>query len=92
MSFADNFCKQFGTRPGPTERQAWSGSKLFDTLIVFLKESLVKNNLEKQKKTIEDYKGIEKTKTHRAYPQIDLALLRICHMLPLICKSIYLIT
>ena len=31
LSSADNFCKQFGPRSGPTE----SGSKLFDTQIVF---------------------------------------------------------
>ena len=24
-------CKQFGRRPGPTRRRAWSWSKLFDT-------------------------------------------------------------
>ena len=28
---ADNFCKQFGPRSGPTQCGAWSGSKLFDT-------------------------------------------------------------
>ena len=37
-SIADNFCKQFGPRSGPTKRRAWSRSKLFDTLMVFLKE------------------------------------------------------
>ena len=37
LSTADNFCKQFVPRPGPTESRAWSGSKLFDTLMVFLK-------------------------------------------------------
>ena len=35
---ADNFCKQFGPRSGPTKCRAWSVSKLFDTLMVFLKE------------------------------------------------------
>ena len=29
---ADNLCKQFGLRSGPTKCLAWSGSKLFDTL------------------------------------------------------------
>ena len=29
-----NFCKQFGPRSGQTECQAWSGSKLFDTLMI----------------------------------------------------------
>ena len=28
--------KQFGPRTGPTRRQAWSRSKLFDTLMVFI--------------------------------------------------------
>ena len=32
-----NFCKQFGNKSGTTEHQAWPGSKLFDTLMVFLK-------------------------------------------------------
>ena len=35
---ADNFCKQFGPRSGLTKCRAWSGSKLFDPLMVFLKE------------------------------------------------------
>ena len=38
VSSADNLCKQFGPRSGPTEHWARSGSKLFDTLMVFLKE------------------------------------------------------
>ena len=29
---ADNLCKQFGPRPGPKKRWAWSESKLFDTV------------------------------------------------------------
>ena len=37
---ADNLCKQFGSRLGPTFCRAWSGSKLFDTLMV-LKTSSV---------------------------------------------------
>ena len=28
---ANNICKQFGPRSGPTNGRAWSGSKLFDT-------------------------------------------------------------
>ena len=36
--FANNFCKQFGHRSGPNACRAWSGSKLFDILMVFLKE------------------------------------------------------
>ena len=45
MSSADNFFKQFGPRSGPTKCRAWSGSKLFDTLVVFLKEFFKKNIL-----------------------------------------------
>ena len=37
VTSADNFGKQFGPRSGPTNRRAWSGSKLFDILMVFLK-------------------------------------------------------
>ena len=33
---AVNLCKQFGPRSRPTECRSWSGSKAFDTLIVFL--------------------------------------------------------
>ena len=36
VSSADSLCKQFGPRSGPTKCRAWSGSKLFDTLMVFL--------------------------------------------------------
>ena len=39
---ANNFCKQCGPRSGPTKRRAWSGTKLFDTLMVLLKEFLKK--------------------------------------------------
>ena len=38
VSYADNFCKQFGTKSDPTKCRAWSGPKLFDILMVFLKE------------------------------------------------------
>ena len=31
---ADNLCKQFGPRSGPTKCWAWSGSKLFDSRMV----------------------------------------------------------
>ena len=34
LSSADKLCKQFGPRSGLTKCWAWSGSKLFDTLIV----------------------------------------------------------
>ena len=44
---AENFCKQSGTRPGPTKCQASSGSKLFDPWILFLKEFFKKLILKK---------------------------------------------
>ena len=47
MSSADNLCKQFRSRSGPTKHQAWSASKLFDTLMVFPKEFFKKVDFEK---------------------------------------------
>ena len=47
VSSADNLCKQFGPRSDPTKCRAWSGSKLFDTLMVFLKEFFKKVDFEK---------------------------------------------
>ena len=47
VSSADNFYKLFGPKSGPTKHQAWSGSKLFDTLMVFLKEFFEKVDFEK---------------------------------------------
>ena len=38
LSYAGDLCKQFRPRSGPTECWSWSGSKLLDTLIVFVKE------------------------------------------------------
>ena len=35
---ADNLCKQFGPRSGPTKCRAWSRSKPFDNLMKFQKE------------------------------------------------------
>ena len=46
---ADIHCKQFGPRLGLTKHQAFFGSKLFDTLMVFLKDSFEKVNLRKRK-------------------------------------------
>ena len=43
LTSADNHFKQFGPRSGPTE----SGSKLFDTQMVFLKDFFEKVDLEK---------------------------------------------
>ena len=46
QSYADNLCKQFGPRSGQTKCLAWSESKLFDTLMVFLKELFEKVGFE----------------------------------------------
>ena len=46
-----NLVKQFGPRSGPTECLAWSGSKLFDTLMVFLKEFFENINFKKDQQT-----------------------------------------
>ena len=48
VSSADNFCKQFGPRSDPTISRAKSGSKLFDTLMVFLKEFFRKVDFEQK--------------------------------------------
>ena len=50
---ADTVCKQLGTRSGPTFCRAWSGSKLFDTLMVFPNEFFEKkkNDFEKNQQT-----------------------------------------
>ena len=44
----DNLYKQFGPRSGPTKHWAQFGSKLFDTMLVFVKESFEKVNFERQ--------------------------------------------
>ena len=51
VSSADNLCKQFGPRSGPTKHRAWSESKLFDTLVVFLKVFFEKVDFEKDQQT-----------------------------------------
>ena len=53
-------CKQFEPRSDPTKCQAWSGSKLFDTLMVhvFLKDFLEKNQkkkIHKWQKSMQNY-------------------------------------
>ena len=42
-----SLCKQFEPRSGQTECRSWSGSKPFDTLMVFLKEFFKKVHLKK---------------------------------------------
>ena len=44
---ADNLRKQFGPRSDPTKCWARSGSKLFDTLVVFLKEFFERVEIDK---------------------------------------------
>ena len=58
VSSADNFGKQFGPRSGPTNRRAWSGSKLFDILMVFLKEFFQKVNFEKNQQTTKKHEKL----------------------------------
>ena len=58
MSSADNFYKQFGTRSGPTKRRAWSGSKLYDTLMIFLKDFIEKVDFEKNQQTIKKHEKL----------------------------------
>ena len=53
VSNADNLCKQFGPRPGPTKCRAWSGFKLLDTLMIFLKEFFENINFEKNQQNDE---------------------------------------
>ena len=45
---ANKLCKQFGPRQGLTTSQACSGSKLFDTQMVFLEEFFEKVNFEQE--------------------------------------------
>ena len=51
LSSADNLCKQFGPRSGPREHWSLTESKLFDTLIMFLKKCFENVNVEKSEQT-----------------------------------------
>ena len=64
MSSADNLCKQFGPRSGATKCRAWSGSKLFDTLMVFLKEFFEKVAFEKSQQTTKKHAKLLNSKTN----------------------------
>ena len=59
--YADNFCKQFGPRSGPTKRRASSGSNQFDTQMKFQKEILkkliLKKNQQTSKKSMKNFPG-----------------------------------
>ena len=60
LSPADSLCKQIEPRLRPTEYQASSGSKLFDTLIVALCDLFVK--------TCFLTKSVDKNKSMNNYP------------------------
>ena len=51
MLSSDNLCKQIVPSPGPTCCRAWTGYKLFDTMIVFLKDFFGKKNERKNQQT-----------------------------------------
>ena len=58
MSSADNLCKQFGPKLGPTQHWARSGPKLFDTLMVFQNSERIyskKKYFEKHQQTTKNY-------------------------------------
>ena len=55
----DKLCKQFGPRSGPTKCQSLSGSKPFDTLIVFL-NFFMKRFFFLKKKSTDDNKSKKK--------------------------------
>ena len=60
VSSADNVWKQIGPRSGPTECRAKSGSNLFDTLMVFLKEFF---------EIVDFEKDLQTTKKHEKLPR-----------------------
>ena len=55
---ADNLCKQFGPRSCSMNRRAGSGFKLFDILVVFLKEFLEKVYFEKNQQTTKKHEKL----------------------------------
>ena len=58
VSSADSLGKQIGPRSGQTKRLAWSGSNLFDTQMVFLKEFFKNVDFDKNNnKTADDKKA-----------------------------------
>ena len=53
-NFVIAFCKQYEPRWRPTERRSWSGSKLFDTLMVipgglFVKDLIMKKSADENR-------------------------------------------
>ena len=62
MTSTVNLGKQFGPRSGPTNLRAWSGSKLFDILMVFLEEVFSKGQF---------WKKSADNKKHRKLPSMQ---------------------
>ena len=58
MSSADNLGKQFGPRSGQKILRAWSGSKLFDILMAFLKEFFRKVNFVNNQQTTKKHEKL----------------------------------
>ena len=72
VSSADNFCKQFGPRSGPRKRLAWSGSNLFDTLMVFLEEFFEKVDFENNQQTTKKHENLRRGQRVKANLKIYL--------------------
>ena len=62
------FYKQFRHRSGPSKRQAWSESKRFDTLMIFLKE-IFEKEVDFEKKN-QQYFVLEHMGTYHFFPQV----------------------
>ena len=64
VSSADNLCKQIRPRSGPTKCLAWSGSILFDTQMVFLKELFEKVDFEKNQQTAKKHENFPRGQSY----------------------------
>ena len=81
VELADNRCKKFGPRSGPTECRSWSGSKLFDTWIVYLKEFFENINFEKEgadDKSMKNYPACTELKLNNHVKCIKYETYAIC--------------
>ena len=66
MSSAVILCNQFGPRSGPKKHWVWSGTRLFDTQMAFLKEIFEKINFEKKSAGAKkSWKNSEHAKSHQ---------------------------
>ena len=95
VSSASNLCKQFGPRSGPTEHRAWSGCKLFDTLMIFLKKFSEKYDFEKNQQTTKNLKKLlirQRVKLICVLIRlITVKVIRICMIIsPFKCCSVLL--